>query len=318
MEGGRANADVRVAVGRRMLVDHTTLEVVGALREAGIEPVVLKGPAIARWLYDQPGERSYDDADILLAPADVARAEEVLTALGYARLEAPPRDVPLPPGRSSHADTWRRTGDGVDIDLHRCLHHTEHVPAQQVWDEVWGDHETIQVFDTEVAVPAVRVRALHVVLHLQPKDVPGSRAWVDLERAVDRVDLADWRAAVELADRFGIRDEVGALLALVAGGRELAEQLGLDTTPPDALLQEHRRHAPAIPHLVRRVQGRPVGEAVRVVGRKASPARVRAVTPPGPDGRTSLVRAYVVQLGRLPGAVRDWLQYRRDGGRSLR
>ena len=186
------------------------------------------------------------------------------------------------------------------------------------WDEVWSDRSAIEVFGMSVTVPGVRVRVLHVVLHLQPKDVPGTRAWVDLERAVDRASRADWAAAVELADRFAVREEFGALLALVDGGPELAEQLGLATAPPDALLQEHRRHAPAIPHLLRRVQGRPVGEVVGVLVSKASPARVRSVTPPGAHGRTSLARAYAVQLARLPGAIADWRRYRRQGGRSLR
>lgn len=314
----RADDAVLAAVGRRMLVDHTTLEVVGALRDAGIEPVLLKGPAIARWLYEQPGERTYDDADLLVAPDAFARAEQVLAELGFVRGEEPPRDVPLPAGQRPHADTWSRGGDGVDVDLHRCLHHTEHVPAQDVWDEVWRDHATLDVFDAEVSVPSIRVRALHVVLHLQPKDVPGTRAWTDLERAVERVDLGDWVGAVDLAEQFGIRAEVGALLALVDGGPELAGHLSLGTTPPDVLLQEHRRHAPAIPHLARRVQGRSPAEAVRVVAGKASPARVRAVSAPDEHGRTSLVRAYAHQLARLPGALRDWARYRRNGGRSLR
>lgn len=316
---GDGSGELLAGVARRMVVDHATLEVVGALRGAAIEPVLLKGPAVARWLYDRPDERSYDDADLLLAPADFAPGEDVLRRLGYERFEPPERAVPLPAGQRPHADTWTREDSTVAIDLHRCLHHTEHVPAQLVWDEVWRDRTTLDVHDTSLTVPSVRVRLLHIVVHLQPKDVPGTRAWIDLERAIHRVDREDWVAAVELADRFGVRAEVGALLALVDGGAELAEQLSLDTTPTDVLLQEHRRHVPAIPHLARRVKGRPAGETVRVVLAKVSLARVRAVTPLGEHGRVSLGRAYAHQLARISGAIRDWVRYRRrGGGRALR
>jgi len=304
-------------VARRMLVDRVTIEVVGALREAGLEPVLLKGPVIARWLYDGPGERTYDDVDLLLGPRDFEAGTQVLARLGFVRGDEPAREVPLPAGQQAHAETWGRGGDAVAVDLHRCLHHTEHLPPAQVWDEVWGDHTLLDVYGTAVSVPAVRVRTLHLVLHLQPKDVPGTRAWTDLERAIDRVGRDDWAAAAELADRFGVRDDMGALLALVPGGAELAGRLDLSTTPSDALLQEHRRHAPAIAHVARNMRRRTPGEAVRVVGAKLSPSRIRQVAPEG-DGRPSLVRAYAHQAARLPAAVRDWVRYRRAGGRSLR
>ena len=51
--------------------------VVERLREAGIEALFFKGPAVAR-LYPEPGLRPYGDFDVLVAPDRVERAREAV------------------------------------------------------------------------------------------------------------------------------------------------------------------------------------------------------------------------------------------------
>jgi hypothetical protein len=51
--------------------------VIPALRAAGVEPLLVKGWAIAR-MYPEPGLRPYFDLDLCVRPDDYARAEEVL------------------------------------------------------------------------------------------------------------------------------------------------------------------------------------------------------------------------------------------------
>lgn len=66
---------------RVLAVDRVTAEVVPALAAVGIRPILLKGPSIARWLYPSGG-RSYGDTDLLVPPADFARAGSVLERPG--------------------------------------------------------------------------------------------------------------------------------------------------------------------------------------------------------------------------------------------
>src|SRR4051812_37401731 len=85
-------------------VDHATVEAVCALRERGVRPILLKGPAVAEWLYaGNPAQRPYNDADLLVAPEPLAVSAVVLTGLGYRC--ALPFERRLPHGRPRHAET---------------------------------------------------------------------------------------------------------------------------------------------------------------------------------------------------------------------
>ena len=59
--------------------------VLGALHDAGVLPLILKGTALAYCLYPAPHERPRIDTDLFLRHEDVDRAWEVFRARGYAR-----------------------------------------------------------------------------------------------------------------------------------------------------------------------------------------------------------------------------------------
>ena len=50
-------------VGVTLALDAVAVEVVASLDADVIPNLLVKGPAIGRWLYDAPGERPYDDID---------------------------------------------------------------------------------------------------------------------------------------------------------------------------------------------------------------------------------------------------------------
>src|SRR5580765_2514560 len=65
---------------------HAELQaVLGALHDAGVLPLVLKGTALAYCLYPAPHERPRIDTDLFLRHEDVDRAWEVFKARGYGR-----------------------------------------------------------------------------------------------------------------------------------------------------------------------------------------------------------------------------------------
>src|SRR5690348_9309849 len=103
----------RQAAMRRLAVDATASEVLGGLASDGIESVLLKGLALQRRLYGDGALRRYGDANLLVAPAELARAGGVLSALGF-ELAFDPLEHPLRmPG--AHAQEWRRGRDAVDL-----------------------------------------------------------------------------------------------------------------------------------------------------------------------------------------------------------
>ena len=93
-------------------------EIVCALDAAGIGHLVLKGAFLAHVLYLRPDLRPMGDLDILVAPADAARAQTTLRQLGF--------DAPLTPSRSTqrfhhHLPIATRHFNGipVSVEIHR-------------------------------------------------------------------------------------------------------------------------------------------------------------------------------------------------------
>jgi hypothetical protein len=294
-------------IGQRMRIDHQTAEVVAALREVDVEPVLLKGPAVARWLYDGPGERTYVDIDLLVPPDCFDTAEERLIAEGFRAWDEGPS--------ADHAVTLVRPGDHASVDLHRCLHGTEAAAPELVRAAVWTDHDELELGSCTVAVPSVPVRLLHAVLHLRPKDQAGSQAWTDLERAVQREPLEAWRRAVDIGRTLGVDGDIGPLLRLVGGGADLADQLGLSRKPSEGLLCEHRRNAPGLSRTRHRLHGLAPTERLRLLRRIVLPPAdaMRRSYPVASKGSSGLVLAY---LWRPCSVLGDWIGHRRrTGGR---
>src|SRR5688500_11916620 len=99
-------------VGRIMQVDSVTAEVARSFAAAGVQAILLKGPSIARWLYDKRWERTYGDSDFLVPESSFDAASDALRTRGFEPLGAA-----LSNERPVHAQPWTRP-DGSVIDLH--------------------------------------------------------------------------------------------------------------------------------------------------------------------------------------------------------
>jgi Uncharacterised nucleotidyltransferase len=309
-----ASPDLLRAAARVAIVDAATVEVVKTLREAGVRSVVLKGPGLTAWLYGEVGLRPYGDTDLLVAPWDRERVEVLLARLGYVRTLGD-GEVPQP-NRELHAETWRRERSGSSIDLHRTLNGAR-APAERAWEALSRSTEPLRLGSTEVEIPSIPARALHVALHAAYHGALSGKPVEDLRRALDRADEDTWRTAAALARELDALDSFVAGLGLIPQGRTLADWLGLEATrsvevelkagadPPIALALEWLAQAPgarARAHLVRQLL-------------LPSPAWVRLTFPFARRGRRALAAAYLVRLLRVPRygvqAVVAWRRARR-------
>jgi hypothetical protein len=218
-EWAPAFADLkRVAQCRQ--VDRWTAEVVSAFGARGIRPILLKGPAIARWLYSDAEARSYCDVDVLVSPSQLIDAEEVLREIGF--------DEPVhPKWLLPHARAWIRASDGARVDLHRILHAMQAISPESVWEETSTGAESCVVGGLRVDIPGPVMRTLHVVLHTRGGEDPQSQASEDLRRALAQVDRPTWSAAADMARRLSVADDMGQRLRQSPDGSVLADELGL-------------------------------------------------------------------------------------------
>ena len=71
------------ASARNLLVGRQIQSITTALEEADIPVILMKGHALARTVYPDPALRQSSDIDLLVARADMLRAEAVMNNLGY-------------------------------------------------------------------------------------------------------------------------------------------------------------------------------------------------------------------------------------------
>ena len=128
---GQYERNTVLAVMRRQGIEAITR----ALNAAGIESILVKGLAAAR-LYEDEGLRPYVDADVCVAPRQIAAAEVVLKGL---------------------SDT------GVTVDLHREFA----TLGGGDWEEIYSRSQLIKLGDSEVRVPSaedhLRILSIHML-----------------------------------------------------------------------------------------------------------------------------------------------------------
>src|SRR5215211_4014964 len=71
------------SAARTSRLDQATVDVLDACAAVGVEPLLLKGAALARTLYRSDESRGYSDVDLLVASEDLAAVGQILDDMGY-------------------------------------------------------------------------------------------------------------------------------------------------------------------------------------------------------------------------------------------
>lgn len=201
-------------------VDRMIVAIAGSLTDAGIEPIVMKGPTFARWLYDD-GRRVYRDADLLVDPDEWERALEVLRRLGFvdslAQMAHP---------RMESQCSWPLSRGHERVDLHASIAGLDAPPAR-VW-RILRSHAQRFELDGRLLLGFDEVgRTMHVALHAahhrcerKPRE--------DLRRALGTVDHDTWAAARDLALELDGGPAFASGLRTLPAGASLARLIGVE------------------------------------------------------------------------------------------
>jgi hypothetical protein len=216
----------------RLNLDVATRDVVEGLGQEGIPSILLRGPAIAQWLYDD-GWRAYTDIDLLIPADRQAAAGHAVAALGFTLLSA----MSSAHDRPQYDTKWHRPLDGAQLELHTSLSGIG-AAHQRVWEILSADPESIPlgVEDFRVEILRVPARALMLGLHAGHHGPTLYSPRVDLEKALDRLPPYVWDEALELARRLDAVATFTSGLRLSPAGAALAESIGLTERSVEAEL----------------------------------------------------------------------------------
>lgn len=247
---------------RSLLLEWEAGIAIDRLRSAGVESILLKGPVIARWLYDEGEVRPFCDVDLLVSPSRFSAAMEILAENGYShRLAGAAAAEMGPKERELYGP-----GD-VCIDLHAGLLGVTADP-QRSWDLLVGRTMAFRLRGgMDVQVLDVPARAMHLALHAAQNGPVDEKAVSDLRRGLKRIERVDWVEAAKLAVHLNALEALSAGLRIVPEGANLVAELSLPTRMTVELLLRTQSAGPDAIFFAR------FGEAPGVLGKAALVAR---------------------------------------------
>jgi hypothetical protein len=187
------------------------------LADAGVDAIPFKGPTLAALAYGDAGARRSNDLDVLVRPADLARAADALAATG-ARPTRPIEHV-LAAARAGRTLLPHEVGfvvDGVPVDLHTSLLAWHF--AVDIEDELRAHLVDVDVAGQPLRTFAPEGLLVYVCAHAL-QDGWCREQWIDDVAHLASVPGLDTDRAIDVATRGGARWMLGLGLGLAAAVR---------------------------------------------------------------------------------------------------
>src|SRR5687767_1158932 len=304
----RLRASWMAAERQQLLAGKQLRDIVGAFGEAGLQTIVLNGPALATSCYPDPALRPFIDLDLLVRRADRERALGILCERGYTH-ETPGRSLEHVPAAYLAAPS----GSGLlPVDLHwECVAQSAGRAAEQAAEEIWSRAVPAPAWGVAARTLAPEDLLIYLAANFAIHHTLTGALWqLDLALVLRRHrGTLDWDAIAARARRWG------AASAVYFGLRSVGDHLGVPApTPTMNKLRPGDLRVTLIDRLQRpEVPGPARLEyliGVAMLDRYSDIARTLAsglVPPPGwlrsrYDSR-SIVAAYLTHYGRVARSV---------------
>ncbi len=192
------------AAAAALLRDHEIVRVLDVLSRHGISVLILKGAALAQWLYERPDLRECSDVDLLFRDrAEAERASVLLSGLGY--------ELDYLPGDMSYEMPCRRRMAGrasFDLDLHWRLVNAPAFSELMPFEELISRAISLPRLGPWAQglgpVDALLHACLHRTMNRYNGIVDGVRWLLDLRLLGASFDRNQWDAFVDLCTSRGL------------------------------------------------------------------------------------------------------------------
>lgn len=186
------------------------VEVLANFANAGTQPVLFKGTALAYSLYGNPVLRARGDTDLIVSAADKARVIGMLEAGGFMRAAAASRVL-------SSYQTSYTLGDHT-LDLHWRINDSELLSQLFTYDELREQATPLPALSPAAWAPgpvhAMLLACLHRAMHMETPYYSDGVAYFSGNRLIWLYDIhllaqamtaEQWEDFAEIADRKGLR-----------------------------------------------------------------------------------------------------------------
>lgn len=300
---------------RTLLLDARAAEAIGVLAAHDVPSILLKGRAIASWLYSDT-QRNYGDIDLLVDPRQRTSAMEVLATLGYRHNLAGADE-----SEYGSNETDLISPAGVPIDLHHTLLGVTTDPTS-CWEILSARTTAMVVGGSKIQVLDEPARTMHLALHVAQNGPMDVKAVADMERGLAQLPFTYWDQASHIARALQAEQAFSAGLRVTVTGRAMAAALHLDI-PTDVSLLLRSQSAPAEALQIQQlIELRTLRDRLHLIGRKLWPttAYMLGRVPGAQGGPSALLVARLRRMAGLPAKFRvafhSWSEARSTAART--
>jgi hypothetical protein len=192
-------------------------KILRALQSANIAVIPLKGACLAQAIYGNIALRPMGDVDLLVKPDEMARALDVLRALGYASVHS--FDPVIEQTISQHMPPMYKAG-GLHVEMHWTIvspRSNIHLNQGDL-DQLWSRAVTAQIAGVQVLTLGSEDLLVHLCLHASIQhrfDGAGLRNYFDIALVILQYgDTIDWTQFALRANQWGCANGVHLALQL--------------------------------------------------------------------------------------------------------
>ncbi|MDQ6827317.1 MAG: nucleotidyltransferase family protein [Gemmatimonadota bacterium] len=167
-------------------------DVLGALEQASVDAILLRGAALAATVYDDPALRHCHDIALLVAPDDVERAADALLGAGLERVTLH--------GEEGGMAALLRHETALPVELHTRLFSA--ALYELPLDELQGRSVEVRIGGATAHVLSPADALVHVCGHASYSESRASLRWIgDAWLLIDRNTDLDWDQVLQTTER---------------------------------------------------------------------------------------------------------------------
>lgn len=192
------------------------LKVIAALSSEGIPAIPLKGICVAARYYDDPSAREVGDIDLLVAPRDLARGDQVIKQLGYVQVSSKTHE----PVREAFTENLNFVhhlsyigAERVSLELHSRLHQNPALLPLQV-AEIVRNGTSIKLGNFNLFILPDDLQFLFLATHGARHEWERLQWLYDIAVMVQRAPPAEVTRWLALAKKHGVANPAAQALVI--------------------------------------------------------------------------------------------------------
>lgn len=170
-------------------------QIIGLLKEANIDFILLKGPALGNFVYETDVDRNFGDVDILITEKSWPKAKGLLIDSGYhPLLGIMERAKGLTDNDVLEHTYFAKEPIGIEVQLDLLQLGMKMIAP----DDVWRTRQTIRICEQDVSIASNEFQLIHLLTHLNKHGFRRLIWCYDIYRLIGCKTI-DWAAFVDIA-----------------------------------------------------------------------------------------------------------------------